>query len=68
MNGLLGLYWFLQVYFVAIIEKNTERRAIFLSIAIESGKSDSFTNENKSKIVNGQIRMQVQVNQNEWRR
>ena len=43
LNGLLGLFWFLQlqVHFVAIIEKNIEKRAIFLSIAFESGKSDS---------------------------
>ena len=28
MNGLLGLFWFLQVHFVAIVEKNIEKRYI----------------------------------------
>lgn len=31
----------IKVYFVAIIDRNIEKRAIFFSILFESGKSDS---------------------------
>ena len=41
INDLGGSFWVLQVYFVAIKEKNTEKRAIFLSIVFESGNSDN---------------------------
>ena len=37
INCFLGLFWFLQVHFVAIVENNIEKKAIFLSITFESG-------------------------------
>ena len=37
MNCFLGLFCFLQVHFVAIVENNIEEKAMFLSITFVSG-------------------------------